>query len=78
MNASDVLKLFEALKKLAKAYLFIVCTTEESGEHIVAGSRELHIEICLKDLEEDYAKRPLKEGEPVVSYKETFTAESTE
>ena len=33
---------------------------EESGEHIVAGAGELHLEICLKDLEEDHACIPLK------------------
>lgn len=29
--------------------------TESSGEHIIAGAGELHLEICLKDLEEDHA-----------------------
>jgi elongation factor 2 len=77
-NASDLPKLVEGLRKLAKADPLVVCTTEESGEHIVAGCVELHIEICLKDLEEDYAKCPLKKGDPVVSYKETVTTESTE
>ena len=33
---------------------------EESGEHIIAGAGELHLEICLKDLEEDHACIPLK------------------
>jgi hypothetical protein len=28
----------------------VVCTTEESGEHVIAGCGELHVEICLKDL----------------------------
>jgi elongation factor 2 len=28
--------------------------TEESGEHIIAGAGELHLEICLKDLQDDY------------------------
>jgi len=36
------------------------CHIEESGEHIVAGAGELHLEICLKDLEEDHACIPLK------------------
>lgn len=36
------------------------CQIEESGEHIVAGAGELHLEICLKDLEEDHACIPLK------------------
>ena len=77
-NASDLPKLVEGLRKLAKADPLVQCYTEESGEHIVAGCGELHIEICLKDLEEDYAKCPLKKGDPVVSYKETVTIESTE
>ena len=42
---------------------------EESGEHIIAGAGELHLEICLKDLEEDHAQIPLKKSDPVVSYR---------
>ena len=38
----------------------VQCVIEESGEHIVAGAGELHLEICLKDLEEDHACIPLK------------------
>jgi len=30
------------------------CMIEETGEHIVAGAGELHLEICLKDLQEDF------------------------
>jgi len=72
-NASDLPKLVDGLRKLSKSDPLVVCTTEESGEHIIAGCGELHIEICLKDLEEEYAKVPLKKGNPVVSYKETVT-----
>ena len=77
-TASDLPKLVEGLRKLAKADPLVLCYTEESGEHIVAGCGELHVEICLKDLEEDYAKCPLKKGDPVVTYKETLTEESTQ
>lgn len=38
------------------------CIIEESGEHIIAGAGELHLEICLKDLEEDHACIPIKVG----------------
>merc|ERR1711935_477561 len=34
--------------------------------------------ICLKDLEEEFAKCPLKKGDPVVSYKECVTDISTQ
>merc|ERR1719206_605049 len=49
----------------------VQCLIEESGEHIIAGAGELHLEICLKDLEEDHAQIPLKKSDPVVSYRET-------
>jgi elongation factor 2 len=77
-NASDLPKLVEGLRKLAKSDPLVVITTESNGEHIIAGCGELHVEICLKDLEEDFAKCELKKGNPVVSYKETVTAESSQ
>merc|ERR1712037_371158 len=48
------------------------------GEHIIAGAGELHLEICLKDLEEDHACIPIKKSEPVVSYRETVTEASNQ
>jgi elongation factor 2 len=57
---------------------FLKCIIEESGEHIVAGAGELHLEICLKDLEEDHACIPIKVSDPVVSYRETVSEESNQ
>uniref|UniRef100_A0A8C2CY67 Eukaryotic translation elongation factor 2, like 2 n=1 Tax=Cyprinus carpio TaxID=7962 RepID=A0A8C2CY67_CYPCA len=54
-NPADLPKLVEGLKRLAKSDPMVQCIIEESGEHIVAGAGELHLEICLKDLEEDHA-----------------------
>lgn len=76
VNAADLPKLVEGLKRLAKSDPMVQCFFEESGEHIVAGAGELHLEICLKDLEEDHACIPLKKSDPVVSYRETVSAES--
>jgi len=50
--------------------------SDESGGHIIAGAGELHLEICLKDLEEDHACVPIIKSDPVVSYRETIIAES--
>jgi elongation factor 2 len=47
-NANDLPKLVEGLKRLSKSDPCVLCTTSESGEHIVAGAGELHLEICLK------------------------------
>ena len=52
-NTNDLPKLVEGLKRLSKSDPCVLCTTNESGEHIVAGAGELHLEICLKDLEEE-------------------------
>jgi len=70
-------KLVEGLKRLAKSDPMVLVLTEESGEHIVAGAGELHLEICLKDLEEDHAGIPLKKSDPVVSYRETVSEASS-
>merc|ERR1739846_53534 len=75
-NAADLPKLVEGLKRLAKSDPMVQCMIEESGEHIIAGAGELHLEICLKDLEEDHAQIPLKKSDPVVSYRETVSEES--
>merc|ERR1712177_23156 len=77
-NASDLPKLVEGLKRLSKSDPMVQCLIEESGEHIIAGAGELHLEICLKDLEEDHAQIPLKKSDPVVSYRETVSEESSQ
>jgi elongation factor 2 len=75
-NANDLPKLVEGLKRLSKSDPLVQCSMEESGEHIVAGCGELHIEICLKDLAEDFMNgAPIVISDPVVSYRETVTAE---
>ncbi|XP_009321744.1 PREDICTED: elongation factor 2, partial [Pygoscelis adeliae] len=75
-NPADLPKLVEGLKRLAKSDPMVQCIIEESGEHIIAGAGELHLEICLKDLEEDHACIPIKKSDPVVSYRETVSEES--
>merc|ERR1712157_104600 len=77
-NPSDLPKLVEGLKRLSKSDPMVQIYTEESGEHIIAGAGELHLEICLKDLEEDHACVPIKKSDPVVSYRETVTEESSQ
>merc|ERR1719158_1228447 len=77
-DGKDLPKLVEGLKKLSKSDPLVVCTTEESGEHVIAGCGELHVEICLKDLREEYAQCDFVMSDPVVSYRETVTQESSQ
>jgi elongation factor 2 len=77
-NPSELPKLVEGLKRLSKSDPCVQCTIDEgSGEHIVAGAGELHLEICLKDLAEDHAGIEIKTTDPVVSFRETVNAESS-
>merc|ERR1711976_363009 len=77
-DGKDLPKLVEGMKKLSKSDPLVVCTTEESGEHVIAGCGELHVEICLKDLREEYAQCDFVMTDPVVSYREAVTAESSQ
>lgn len=73
-NAADLPKLMEGLKRLAKSDPLVLCYTARTGEHVVAGAGELHLEICIKDLAEEFMKgAPIKVTEPVVSFNETLT-----
>jgi elongation factor 2 len=76
-NAQDLPKLVEGLKRLAKSDPMVQIYTAGTGEHIIAGAGELHLEICLKDLEEEYMKgAKIIISDPVVSFSETVTKSS--
>lgn len=77
-NPADLPKLVEGLKKLSKSDPLVVCTTEETGENVIAGCGELHVEICLNDLEKDFAQCDIIKSDPVVTYKETVIGFSHE
>merc|ERR1719262_1978531 len=77
-DGKDLPKLVEGLKKLSKSDPLVVCSIEESGEHIIAGCGELHVEICLKDLRDEYAQCDFVMSDPVVSYRETVAGESNQ
>jgi elongation factor 2 len=71
-------KLVEGLKKMAKSDPLVVCEMGESGEHVIAGCGELHVEICLKDLRDDFAGVDFTVSDPVVSYRETVGGTSSQ
>lgn len=52
---NDLPKLIDGLKSLSKADTSVLCYTEDTGEHILAGCGELHLEVCIKELEKEHA-----------------------
>jgi len=77
-NSADLPKLVEGMKRLSKSDPMVVCGTEESGEHIIAASGELHLEICLQDLQNDFMGTEVKISEPVVAFRETCNGKSSQ
>eukprot|EP00555_Chaetoceros_dichaeta_P002666 CAMPEP_0198250002 /NCGR_PEP_ID=MMETSP1447-20131203/1337_1 /TAXON_ID=420782 /ORGANISM="Chaetoceros dichaeta, Strain CCMP1751" /LENGTH=863 /DNA_ID=CAMNT_0043934761 /DNA_START=100 /DNA_END=2691 /DNA_ORIENTATION=- len=75
-NSADLPKLVEGMKRLAKSDPMVLCYTEESGEHIIAASGELHLEICLQDLQQDFMGTEVKVSDPVVTFRETCAGKS--
>jgi elongation factor 2 len=76
--ASDLPKLVEGLKRLAKSDPMVLHMIEESGEHMIAGAGELHLEICLKDLQDDFmGGAEIIVSDPVVSFRETVLEKSS-
>ena len=71
-DGEDLPKLVVGLKKLSKSNPLVVCTTEENGEHVIAGCGELHVGICLKDLHED-DQCNFTVSDPVVCHRETVS-----
>ncbi|GGZ63068.1 elongation factor G [Mesonia mobilis] len=70
---ADVDKMGMALAKLAEEDpTFVVKTDEVSGQTIISGMGELHIEILVDRLKREF-KVEVNEGEPQVEYKETVT-----
>lgn len=71
-NQADLPKLISGMQQLAKSDPLVLCINDqETGENVVCGSGELHMEICLKDLVDEYAKIEIIKSDPVVAYRET-------
>ena len=70
-------KLVEGMKRLSRSDPMVQCITDqETNECIVAGAGELHLEICLKDLQDDFMNgAALIISDPVVPFRETVTVE---
>ncbi len=72
---ADVDKLGVALSKLAEEDpTFQVRTDENSGQTIISGMGELHLDIILDRLKREF-KVECNQGEPQVTYKEAITGE---
>ncbi|KAL1302410.1 hypothetical protein AAFC00_002807 [Neodothiora populina] len=66
----DLDKMIKGLHLLEQADPAVLYEQLESGEHVILTAGELHLERCLKDLRERFAKCDVQAGEVIVPYRE--------
>ncbi|ORZ31335.1 hypothetical protein BCR44DRAFT_1442420 [Catenaria anguillulae PL171] len=71
-NPQDMPKLVEGLKLLNQSDPAVEVVVQNTGEHVVSTSGELHLERCLVDLRERFAKCAIQVGAPIVPFRETI------
>ncbi|RYP31807.1 hypothetical protein DL767_005538 [Monosporascus sp. MG133] len=72
VNPADLDKVIEGLKLLVQSDACAEYEQFESGEHVLLTAGELHLERCLTDLKERFARCDIQAGEPIVPYRETI------
>ncbi|PVH89820.1 P-loop containing nucleoside triphosphate hydrolase protein [Cadophora sp. DSE1049] len=72
VSPADLDKMINGLKLLVQSDPCAEYEQFESGEHVLLTAGELHLERCLTDLRERFAKCEIQAGEPIVPYRETI------
>jgi ribosome assembly protein 1 len=67
----DLDKMIHGLKLLVQSDPCAEYEHFGSGEHVLLTAGELHLERCLTDLKERFARCDIQAGEPIVPYRET-------
>ncbi|KAF9046496.1 P-loop containing nucleoside triphosphate hydrolase protein [Panaeolus papilionaceus] len=67
----DMPKLVSGLKLLSQSDPCVQTFQQQTGEHVILTAGELHLERCLKDLRERFAKIEIQASKPIVPFRET-------
>ncbi|CAG8540956.1 6029_t:CDS:10 [Paraglomus brasilianum] len=78
-DPSEMSKLIEGLRLLNQADSCVEVLIQETGEHVIFAAGEVHLERCLRDLRERFAKIEIQVSSPIVPFRETIApvADST-
>lgn len=74
-NLSEMPQLVEGLRLLNQADPCVKTLVQETGEHVIMASGELHLERCLQDLKNRFAKIEIEVSPPLVAFRETIMPE---
>lgn len=72
VNPGDLEKMIAGMRLLEQSDPCAQYEVLESGEHVILTAGELHLERCLKDLRERFARCEIQAGEPIVPYRESI------
>lgn len=75
-DPADMAALARGLRLLDHADPFVEVTVSSRGEHVLAAAGEVHLERCIKDLKDRFAKVSLEVSPPLVSYRETIEGDA--
>ncbi|KAM0756504.1 translation elongation factor 2 [Meredithblackwellia eburnea MCA 4105] len=70
-DPSQMSKLVDGLRLLNQADPCVETLVQETGEHVILTAGELHLERCLKDLRDRFAKIEITVSPPIVPFRET-------
>ncbi|XP_069671578.1 elongation factor-like GTPase 1 [Periplaneta americana] len=76
-HPQDMAALIRGLRLLNQADACVQVIVQETGEHVLVTAGEVHLQRCLNDLRERYAKVPINASEPIVPFRETVVVPPT-
>uniref|UniRef100_UPI00398E9012 elongation factor-like GTPase 1 isoform X2 n=1 Tax=Pristiophorus japonicus TaxID=55135 RepID=UPI00398E9012 len=71
-HPSEMPQLVRGMKLLNQADPCVEVLVQETGEHVLITAGEVHLQRCLDDLRERFAKIEISSSEPIVPFRETI------
>lgn len=72
-HPSEMPQLVKGMKLLNQADPCVQVLIQETGEHVLVTAGEVHLQRCLDDLTERFAKIQISVSEPIIPFRETIT-----
>ncbi|XP_010132057.1 PREDICTED: elongation factor Tu GTP-binding domain-containing protein 1 isoform X2 [Buceros rhinoceros silvestris] len=72
-HPSDMPQLVRGMKLLNQADPCVQVLIQETGEHVLVTAGEVHLQRCLDDLKERFAKIQISVSAPIIPFRETIT-----
>ncbi|KAJ3312816.1 Cytoplasmic GTPase/eEF2-like protein (ribosomal biogenesis) [Boothiomyces sp. JEL0838] len=72
-NPTQMNQLIEGLELLNRSDPCVQVELQDTGENVIVCAGELHLERCVKDLRERFAKIEIQVSKPIVPFRETLS-----